>query len=299
MEINEVLKSWNLENEPIKQIYSSAWQIGDKYVLKTGKKVEELYKNLLLISALSEKNVPVAAVVKTVDGFDYVIEEGAYFFISKKINGEHITDIYNGEYFKTAYLIGQVIGELHIAFKACQEKISCYNNNFYEEITGWVSEVFHHKKVTLIPENILEQCCSQLKYIYPKLPRQLIHRDIHPGNMLFQNNTLTGYIDFDLSQIDVRVFDLCYMALSFLIDNTDNEDKTTKWFEILNNIVSGYSSVAPLSCDEIEAIPTMMVAIEILFVAYFTNIDNPEAADGAAKMLLWLWENKEKISCEV
>ncbi len=299
MEINEVLKSWNLENEPIKQIYSSAWQIGDKYVLKTGKKVEELHKNLLLINALSEQNVPVATVVKTVDGLDYIVEDEAYYFVSKRIDGEHITDIYNGEYFKTAHLIGQVIGELHIAFKACQEKISCYNNNFYEEITGWVSKVFYDKKVTLIPENILEQCVAQLKYIYPKLPRQLIHRDIHPGNMLFQNNTLTGYIDFDLSQIDVRVFDLCYMALSFLIDNTDNEDRTTKWFEILNNIVSGYSSVTPLSSDEIEAIPIMMVAIEMLFVAYFTNINNPEAAEGSAKMLLWLWENKEKISCEV
>ena len=32
-----------------------------------------------------------------------------------------------------------------------------------------------------------------------------------------------------------------------------------------------------------------------LFVAYFINENNKECSDRAAEMLMWLWENKEKI----
>jgi Ser/Thr protein kinase RdoA (MazF antagonist) len=299
MEVSQVLERWNIADEHIIQVYSSAWQIGDKYVLKTGSNIDELHRNLLIINALSSQNVPVATIIKTVNGLDYILEDNAYFFISKKIDGEHLTNIYNGNYPELAYLIGEVIGRLHIAFRECQEKISCYDNDFYGEIIGWVSQTFHDKNITLIPEDILKGCVSDLKNIYTTLPRQLIHRDIHLGNMLFQNNHLTGYIDFDLSQVNARIFDLCYMSLSFLISNVDNQDKTIKWFEILKNIVNGYNSEISLSYNEKKAIPIMMVAIEMLFVAYFINNNDLECADGAAKMLLWLWENKEKIRLQI
>lgn len=113
--------------------------------------------------------------------------------------------------------------------------------------------------------------------------------------MLFENNLLTGYIDFDLSQINARIFDLCYMSLNFLIGNTDDPLKTSKWFEITNNIIKGYNSITPLSTNEKEAIPVMMISIEMLFVAYFANNNDIECTNGAAKMLLWLWKNKGKI----
>lgn len=296
MEISQVLENWGMSNEPIKQIYISAWQVGDKYILKTGNNMDRLHSNLTMIKTLSEQNVPVAEIIKTIDGIDYIIEDNAYFFISKKIEGEHLADIYSSNYSETAYLIGEVIARLHIAFRACQEKISCYDNNFYGEITGWVSQTFRNKNITLIPDEILKACISELEQIYPNLPRQLIHRDIHLGNMLFQNNILTGYIDFDLSQINARIFDLCYMSLSFLVDNTDDQVKTEKWFVILGGLISGYNSAIPLSNIEKKAMPVMMVAIEMLFVAYFMSQNNVKLANGAAKMLLWLWENQERIS---
>lgn len=39
----------------------------------------------------------------------------------------------------------------------------------------------------------------------------------------------------------------------------------------------------------------MMTAIEILLVAYFTNKDEMECANGAAEMLVWIWDNKNRI----
>ena len=296
MEDNQILMNWNISNEPIKQIYSSAWQIGDNYILKSGSNLKWLNNNLSIINVLSNYNIPVASIIKTIDGLDYIVKDNTYYFLSKKIKGNHITDIYTDNYKELAYLIGQVIGRLHVAFRECQEKISCYDNNFYDEITGWISQTFRDKEITSVPKDILNECILQLGEIYPRLPRQLIHRDIHLGNMLFEKNELTGYIDFDLSQINARVFDLCYMSLSFLIDNINDEIKTTKWLEILHNIVEGYSSIIPLVCDEKKSIPIIMVAIEMLFVAYFANKNDKSSADGAAEMAIWVWENKERIN---
>jgi Ser/Thr protein kinase RdoA (MazF antagonist) len=291
----EILINWDISNEGIKKVYRSAWLIGDKYILKTGNKINQLKNNLTLIEALNDQGIPVAKVIKTVNGLDYVIDNNEYYFLSEKINGEHITDIYDGNHKDLSLMIGKVIANLHMAFRECQNKIPCYDNDFYCEIVGWVSQTFQEKNITLVSQEILNNCISELKELYPKLPRQLIHRDIHMENLLFENNILTGYIDFDLSQINARIFDLCYMTLSFLIDNVNNEEKSLKWFEILHYIVKGYNSIIPLTADEQNAIPIMMIAIEMLFVAYFTNQNDEVCADGSAIMLIWLWENRDKV----
>ena len=292
---NQIITNWGILNGSIEQIYSSAWEIGGKYILKTGTNFTWLNSNLSLINALEDYNISVASIVKTLDGTDYITKDNTYYFLSKKIKGEHINDIYGDDYKELALLIGKVISRLHIAFQKCQDMIPCRDNNFYDEITGWVSNTLKEKEVSIIPQDIFKECISELEVIYPKLPRQLIHRDIHLKNILFENKVLTGYIDFDLSQIDARIFDLCYMALSLLIENINDENKIVKWFEIVGNIVEGYSINVPLKSEEKKAIPIMMIAIEALFAAYFTNENNKACADGAAEMLVWLWNNKEKI----
>lgn len=86
---------------------------------------------------------------------------------------------------------------------------------------------------------------------------------------------LTGYNDFDLGQINARVFDICYLAISFLV----------------GNIRSGYDSKLPLSELEKNALPVMMMSIELLFVAYFMKQNDSDNAETAAVMFMWLWEN--------
>lgn len=296
IEDNKILDNWGISNESVKQIYSSAWDIGGRYILKTGTNFAWLNSNLSLIKVLADYYIPVALIIKTLDGADYITQDDSYYFLSKKIKGEHINNIYGEDYKELSLLIGQVISKLHIGFQKVQEILPCRDNNFYDEITGWVLNTIKDKEIKTIPQNILNECILELGAIYPKLPRQLIHRDIHLNNMLFENKVLTGYIDFDLSQIDARIFDLCYMALGLLIGNINEDSKTTKWFEIVRNIVEGYSTNISLTIEEKKAIPIVMMAIEVLFVAYFINENNKEFSEGAAEMLVWLWENKEKIA---
>lgn len=255
--------------------------------------------NIKVIRALSQYNIPVADIIKTVDGLDYVLDEENHYFLTKRIRGKHIVDIFAGDYIKQTYEIGIIIAKLHTAYKACQDEICCYDNNFYNEMTGWVIEIYRDKMITSVSDDILRDCITELESNYPKLERQLIHRDIHLGNLLFENKELTGYIDFDLCQIDARNFDICYMALSFLIGNVKDNDKTEIWLKIwlkiLQQLISGYDSLIPLTHIEKSAIWNMMIAIEILFVAYFTNENNLENATGASEMLRWIWSNKSRM----
>jgi len=41
--------------------------------------------------------------------------------------------------------------------------------------------------------------------LYGKLPKQLIHRDPNPSNILFEGDEVSGFIDFDLSEINIRL----------------------------------------------------------------------------------------------
>jgi Ser/Thr protein kinase RdoA (MazF antagonist) len=127
------------------------------------------------------------------------------------------------------------------------------------------------------------------------LPKQLIHRDFHFGNLLFEDGDVSGYIDFDLSQINYRIFDIYYFALGLLIDGFSSKDKSAKWFKMLNNIVNGYESITTLTCEEKQAAVCVMECIELLFIAYFSQNGNHVLAENAANMFHWIRKNEKQI----
>ena len=51
--------------------------------------------------------------------------------------------------------------------------------------------------------------------LYPKLPRQIIHRDPNPGNIICAE-VQWGFIDFELAERNVRIYDPCYAATADL-----------------------------------------------------------------------------------
>ena len=74
----------------------------------------------------------------------------------------------------------------------------------------------------ILGEEDYTRTVSLLEAVYPSLPKQLIHRDVHFGNFLFFEGSLSGYIDFDLSQRNIRIFDLCYFLSGLLAEETED-----------------------------------------------------------------------------
>jgi Ser/Thr protein kinase RdoA (MazF antagonist) len=93
-------------------------------------------------------------------------------------------------------------------------------------------------------------------------PKQIVHADWHPGNMLFRDNRVVAVIDYDSARLLPRVIDIANGALQFSIIGGDED--VSKWPEYLDEsrfkrFLRGYDEVNLLSEAEIKTIPWLMV----------------------------------------
>ena len=109
-------------------------------------------------------------------------------------------------------------------------------------------------------------------------PRQIVHADWHPGNMLFRDNRVVAVIDYDSARTLPRVIDVANGALQFSIIGGDED--VSKWPEYVDEtryrrFLRGYDEVMLLSEAEIRAIPWLMIEALIAEAVF------PIAATGA------------------
>ena len=92
-------------------------------------------------------------------------------------------------------------------------------------------------------------------------PKQIVHGDWHPGNMLFRNDLVAAVIDYDTARLQQRIIDLANGAVQFSIiggsqdpnEWPDYPDKTR-----LKRFLLGYDSVNVISKAEIKILPLLM-----------------------------------------
>ncbi len=92
-------------------------------------------------------------------------------------------------------------------------------------------------------------------------PRQIVHADWHPGNMLFRDNRVVAVIDYDSARLLPRIVDAANGALQFSI--IGGEEDVSKWPDYLDEsrfkrFLGGYDKVQLLSQAEIATIPWLM-----------------------------------------
>ena len=93
-------------------------------------------------------------------------------------------------------------------------------------------------------------------------PKQIVHADWHPGNMLFKDNRVVAVIDYDSARLQPRIIDAANGALQFSIIGGDDDIAT--WPEYIDEsrykrFLRGYDEVMLLSEAEMRAIPWLMI----------------------------------------
>jgi Ser/Thr protein kinase RdoA (MazF antagonist) len=93
-------------------------------------------------------------------------------------------------------------------------------------------------------------------------PKQIVHADWHPGNMLFRDNRVVAVIDYDSARLLPRIIDVANGALQFSIIGGD--DDVSKWPDYLDTnrfkrFLRGYDEVMLISQAEIRVIPMLMI----------------------------------------
>ncbi|MCI9079387.1 MAG: phosphotransferase [Lachnospiraceae bacterium] len=229
--IKKILINWKLQDSSIKQVYETAWQAGESYILKEYRDLKMLKRNLEIINILDKMNIPVGKIIPPAlkdKNIQYIEDEGSFYFLSQKLPGCHLTETEDVK--NTAFKIGMVIARLHAAFKICEENGTFWNNSLLGEMNGWVKKNFEDSGWKYISLGEYEETVSKLECLYDDLPIQLIHRDVHLGNFLFDGREFSGYIDFDLSQKNIRIFDICYFLAGILSEEEKIKISGEQWF---------------------------------------------------------------------
>lgn len=115
------------------------------------------------------------------------------------------------------------------------------------------------------------------------------------GNFLFDNGQFSGYIDFDLSQRNIRIFDLCYFMLGLLSEEEVLDISEEQWFSILSNFFAGYEQEQELMAEEKKAVPYVMEAIELLFMAWFMEQKDVKCIEDAMRIYCFVNKNRQDI----
>ena len=295
--IEVMLKEWGLAEVPVSQVYDSAWQIGMDYILKVYDNAEDLERNIRILRLLGEKGVPVAKVVPTVEKEKYILREGRYYVLTKKLPGNNIVEF--DKDFSQAKELGRALGMLHLALAEIGEEEAFWENGLLAELKGWIRDVFEKNNWKDIYKEEFEHVVSALETNYDHLPVQLIHRDVHFGNFLFHKGKFSGYIDFDLSQKNIRIFDICYFLLGLLCEEEKRELSLDEWLEISKQVFTGYSEHIILCREEMQAVPYVMEAIELLFAAWFIQCEDFICAQDALQLFALVRSHEESLALKV
>jgi Adenylate kinase and related kinases len=277
----------------ILQIYRSAWIVNDDFILKSNANKDEFDKSITLSRLLLSEGVPVIEYLDTTDGRPYVFDDEKYWCLMKRIKGI-VFDPFVGEPKHNGSILGKTVAELHIALKNIENRLNIYEADFCKDLLSWIIPELIKGGISFT-EGVMENLQVFLQHDYIDLPRQLIHRDIHTSNLLFENGILTGYLDFDMSQINARVFDIVYLGCSLLVENYKDESRLKIWQEIFAGIMQGYNELLSLSEDEIKAIPSLFVFIEVLFTAFYSKTGQLETAKSCVEMTNWMHENVASV----
>lgn len=294
--IEQILPLWGIESKQLAQIYPSAWEINHSYVIKVYDNKKQLQRNIKMSEILLDCAIPVAKILLTKAGETYVEYKNTYFLMSQKLQGSNISNIKD----KTiGWEMGRSIARLHMAFIECQGAVEFWDNSLLEEMKGWIREHLANNEWKILNEQEYSNAVELLESVYDCLPKQLIHRDVHFGNFLFFEGHLSGYIDFDLSQKNIRIFDICYFLAGLLAEENGDTFTKAEWIENVKSVIAGYDSILALSQKEKHAIPCVMECIEILFVAYFIGMDDTKHANDAYNVFRFIqnceWDIKTAI----
>ena len=291
--VQAIMQNWNVDSGDRKQIYDTAWQIGDKYVLKVYDNAQMLERNIKIISILSDRNIPVGKLIYTNENVSFAKDELYYYILTEKLAGSNIVNIGNTP--EIGVKMGEIIADLHVAFQECEKQEEFWDNSLLAEMKGWIRDTFYENGWKCIEERAFCDIAKQLDLVYNELPVQLIHRDVHFGNFLFAHNQFSGYIDFDLSQRNIRIFDLCYFLLGLLSEKGKFDITSEEWFLMVKDVFAGYNHKITLLEAERKAAPYVMESIELLFAAWFLGQNDMKCVGNAIEIYRFINSNIEKI----
>jgi Ser/Thr protein kinase RdoA (MazF antagonist) len=297
--MKKALAHWGLEGAQTEAVcYANTGHLSEntftvdgRHVLKCSQGLGSMQRQAALQRALGAHGLA-AAVVPTLSGSDTAAVEAWECLLMERLPGEPVS----GERLLREPQLGGMVGEglarLHAALRDC-DPLLCSRECITDTLRGWA-----------IPK-LMEADAARwgwtdgwlpgLAALEEKLPVQIIHRDPNPDNMLAADGRITGFLDFELSRIAPRIFDLAYAATGALSVGFSavGQEAGEGFVRLAHAIWSGYHRAAPLAEAERQALPDLVIAIQLICVAAFTGTDRFAALAETNRQMLEVILQKE------
>ncbi len=161
---------------------------------------------------------------------------------------------------------GKQIAKLHLTCKNFPKKRSnefsvLGINKLYQKLK--LQRHFDEQQVQFIGR-IIEQL-NQADFNY--LPQGIIHADLFPDNVFFQDGKFSALIDFYFACYDYLIFDLAIAIVAWCF-TTDKEFS----LEQINNLISGYETQRALETQERAQLKNFCLLAGLRF--YLTRLDD-------------------------
>jgi len=309
-DLQKILANWDIpQNLPIgdilymdgAKIAPDVWTVGEEYVLRTEPR-GRLINRLRIPKALAAQGFPAALPVLTTA--EKEITEGRHaFLLTRKIPGAFLPKVDRFGEHRGAFGVkyGQSIARLHRALAEIESVILPDETDLFRQISEWALPDTRKQNLQWkmgLPESFFENYISEFGALCAALPKQLIHRDPNPFNILFDGGEASGFIDFDLSERNIRLWDPCYCATGILSEWRGVEDIQAKWPAVLEGILRGYDSVNPLTAEEKQSVYHVICSIQMVFAAWCEG-QRPKELKELAKtnrdMLRYIVRQEDKI----
>ncbi|HYO10414.1 MAG TPA: phosphotransferase [Tepidisphaeraceae bacterium] len=136
-------------------------------------------------------------------------------------------------------------------------------------------------------------------------PRQIVHADWHPGNMLFRDNHVVAVIDYDSARLLPRIIDIANGCLQFSILGGDTD--VSQWPDYpdesrFKRFLRGYDEVMLLSQAEIATVPHLMIealiaeaVFPIAATGQFGRMDGLAFLQMVSRKVKWLQKNAKML----
>lgn len=307
-ELRKILTNWDIPQDQAvsgvkivdgTKTANNVWQIGKDYILKTGDRAM-LLRNARAAKAIEKHGLAASVPVQTKNGAEFA-EGQDIFVLIRKVKGEPLSkaDRFGTQCGDYGFKYGRAIAKLHNALAEEEESLQPYEQNLLAHVAEYALPKVQTQNIQWnmgLSASFFEDYTNNFGKLFEKLPKQLIHRDPNPCNILFSGGEVSGFTDFELSERNVRLWDPCYCATGILSEQRNTENAYDKFPVILENILKGYDSVNPLTAEEKEAVYYVVCSIQMICVAYFESVNEyKDLAKLNREMLMYIIERKEQI----
>lgn len=251
---------------------------------------------LYIIEDLKKSNVPVSAPMLTEDRKICVQHEGAVYAVYDFIEADHFAPSE-----KAMESLGAALARMHMSLAETDEVVvdtireqSKKSKMYFNAIPSYTSDDFTHmqrvleqrKDMTEEDAFILAEipaCIELADMIQEKRasidgqPRQVIHSDIHPHNVLMKDDRVIALLDFDSMRVSQRGRDIGFGVYRFGRQKLVRGGASKKDAKLMSDaFFYGYEAVSHISQSEKELIGTLTkdeFLTKILFVLRGIYID--------------------------